>query len=168
MNCSVAKARERINAARAATETPEHKAAFEAFNGLRIFAIFHDKAGDEVISMRADIDVKPQFSKNALLDFICAKPWAHRMDDVSRAVIAYLALTDSYKKMAPLLATGQYGVEIHFYKNDPEVPGTHSCRQIMAMHVAAWEQKVDTWLAEHADESLVNPHLLNTTGQTVN
>ena len=84
------------------------------------------------------------------------------------AIIEYLAQTNSYKAIEPLLATGQHGVEIHFYKNDPDVPGTHSCRQIMAIPNDIWQAKVDQWAAEHADQSLVNPHLLNTTGQTVN
>jgi len=71
MNCSVAEARQRINAAAAATQTQEHKAAFEAFDGLRIFAIFHDNAGDEVISMRADLSkCKSQLTKTGLLDYI--------------------------------------------------------------------------------------------------
>ena len=69
------------------------------------------------------------------------------MDAVSSAIIEYLALTDSYGRVGPLLATGQYGVEMHFHKKDPDRPGSHSCRQIVTMRNDAWQASVDQWMA---------------------
>jgi hypothetical protein len=99
------------------------------------------------LSIDREVSSTTSLCCKALLDYICVKPWAHRMDNVSGTIIEYLAQTNSYKAIEPLLATGQHGVEIHFYKNDPDEPGTHSCRQIMAIPNDIWQAKVDEWLA---------------------
>lgn len=171
MNCSVREAREKINAAADAHNKPEYKAAFEEFEGLRVMAILHSDEGDEIISMKADMDrVKLRNSKDVLLNNICTKPWAHRMDQVSSAVLEYLKQTNAYRAIIDtgIFNAKDHGIVINFYEDDPDKPGTYSSRQVFGLSVDKWNKALADWQEQHKDTHLMNPHLLNTTGATIN
>lgn len=51
------------------------------------------------------------------------------------------------------------GIVMNFYADDPDRPGTYSCRGCMAVPVEAWHKVVSEWSEEHKD-AMMNPHLV--------
>jgi hypothetical protein len=95
---------------------------------IKFIAVMHNKDNtDEVVGFEATIkEIKD--SKANLLKKICTKRWG--FNPPLSEIAEYLLLTDGYK-IAKLF--NSYGVAVHFYESDLDVPSTYSCRNIISI-----------------------------------